>query len=217
MAEGRARRPLGALLRGSAAAVRWFWESTELRILLLCSTAGLTLWILWGPRLKHAEFYPQFGDLSGWVQGVGALVAIVVALAQSHQVQVLRAEDIRRQEVRARTQVFAWIAFHREAGADGWRVYLNNMTPTPIAAWALHVEDADTGREVVCLDATRNLSILPGFTERPLGLKSAALLRPIVRLDFADAIGDCWRRDAAGGLAPIEEVRGADGVLVRRP
>lgn len=218
-AGGGTGRERGGRTAGRPRVLRRIWDSATLKVLLICSTTALALWILWGPRLAHAELFPEFGDLGEWVQGIGAFVAVLVALAQSRQMQVMRAEDIHLQEERARTQVYAWVAYNR--GADmggGWRVYLHNMTPAPIAVWALRIAD-QAGREIAFLDATTGLPILPGRTERPLEGDTSTLISVDTRLEFVDETGLCWRRDVVGGLTPVTEVRGRAGVLAtaRRP
>lgn len=207
-----ARDEVGAIPR-SKGAISKFWDSLTLRILLVISTAGLALWVLWGPRLRHAYLYPSFGDLSGWLAGIGALAAVVVALFQTHQLRVDREDDLRRQEEQQRTQVFGWIAYREEStGSGDWWVYLNNMTPVPIGVWVLRIEDAETGRRFT-LDVTQSLPILPGFTQRPAGASPGDLLRPFCVLEFADAAGICWRRDASGRLHQIPEIRVGDQIL----
>lgn len=190
-----------------------FWDSVTLRILLLASTVGLTLWVLWGPALRHAHLYPQFGDLSGWAQSAGSFAAVVVALVQSRRLQIARIEDLRRQEEHERTQVYGWVAYRQDGtGSGGWWVYLNNMTPTPIGVWVMRIDDAETGRQVT-LDVSHLLPILPGFTQRPAGVAPGDLLHPMCRLEFADATGVCWQRDASGRLGEIPEIRLGDQIL----
>jgi hypothetical protein len=158
------------------------WESVTLRAVLATSTIGLALWVLWGPRLRHAHLYPSFGDLGEWAAAVGSLAAVVVALAQTHQLHVERLDDLRREEEQRRTQFFAWVAYRDEGvGSGGWWVYFNNLTHAPIGVWVLHIEDAETGRRVT-LDVTRLLPILPGFTQQPAGINPGDLLRPVCRL-----------------------------------
>jgi hypothetical protein len=178
------------------------------------STVGLLLWQLWGPRLGHAYGMPQFGDLSGWAQSLGSFAAVVVALAQTRQLQLARIEDLRWQEEHERTQVYAWVAYREDqVGIGSWWVYLNNMTPSPIGVWMMHIADADTGREVATLDVTHLSPIPPGFTQQAAGVASGSLLRPSSRLEFMDATGVCWQRDPGGQLSQITEIRLGDQVL----
>ena len=206
---GTARRSLNTLNR--------VWGSATLRVLLVISTTGLVLWVLWGPRLRHAYLYPHFGDLGGWAAGVGTLAAVAVALVQTHRLQVQRLDDIRRQEEHERIQVYGWVAYRDDgAGSGGWWMYLNNMTNAPIGVWVLRVEDVDTGRRVT-LDVTTLLPIPPGFTKRPVGVNSGDLLRPVCQLEFSDAAGICWLRDSSGSIRQIPEIRLADQVLASAP
>jgi hypothetical protein len=201
------------MVERSVDALNRIWESVSFRVLLATLTVGLALWVTWGPQLRHAHLYPDFGDLGEWASGVGALAAVVVALVQTHQLHVERVDDLYRQEVQQRTQVFGWVAYREEgARSGGWWVYLNNMTPAPIGVWVLRIEDAETGRQVT-LDVTRWLPILPGFTQRPAGVSSGELLRPMCQLDFADSAGICWRRDSSGRIHQVSEIRLGDQVL----
>src|ERR1700742_3717493 len=97
------------------------WKSVALRVVLATSTIGLALWVLWGPQLRQAYLYPSFGDLGEWAGAVGSLAAVVVALAQTHQLHVERLDDLRRQEEQQRSQVFARVAYRDDgAGSGGW-------------------------------------------------------------------------------------------------
>jgi hypothetical protein len=189
------------------------WGSVSLRVLLATSTVGLVLWVLWGPRLRHAHLYPHFGDLGEWAAAVGSLAAVAVALLQTHRLHIERLDDLNRQEEQKRTQVYSWVAYRSDgAGSGGWWVYLNNMTYAPIGIWVLRIEDADTGRRVT-LDVTRLLPILPGFTQHPVGVSSGDLLRPTWQLEFSDAAGICWLRDASGSIRQIPDIRLGDQIL----
>jgi hypothetical protein len=80
-----------------AAILRRVWNSAALKIGLIALTAALALWIACGPGLRHAVFYPQFGDVADWTGSIGTLAAVIVALYQTHQLRVERLEDQRRQ------------------------------------------------------------------------------------------------------------------------
>jgi hypothetical protein len=213
MAGGTSTRERTGIAQRSVNALDRIWGSVSFRVLLATSTAGLTLWVLWGPRLRHAHLYPQFGDLGGWATGVGSLAAVAVALVQTHQLHVERLDDLYRQEEQQRTQVFGWVAYRDDgAGSGGWWVYLNNMTPAPIGVWVLRIEDAETGRRMT-LDVTRLLPILPGFTQRQAGVSPGDLLRPMCQLEFSDAAGICWQRDASSRIHQIPEIRLGEQIL----
>ncbi|MEV0535102.1 hypothetical protein [Kitasatospora sp. NPDC050463] len=204
--------------RQRAAAV---WRSAALRVVLL-AVVLLLLAPRWGELADSAAALTrgriQLGDLGGWAQSIGSFAAVWVALAQSRRLRLDRLDDIRRQEVHVRTQVYAWVAYRDEGGGEGgWYVYLNNMTPTPIGVWVLTVRDGASPQVVTTLDVTRLLPILPGLTQRPAGLAPGALLHPVSELEFVDAAGLCWRRAAAGGLERIAEIRLGDQVLASGP
>jgi hypothetical protein len=213
MAVGVTKRERPGIAYRSLSVLDRIWGSVSLRILLVVSTAGLLSWELWGPRLRHAYLYPHFGDLGEWAAAVGSLAAVAVALVQTHLLHLERLDELRRLEEQQRTQVFGWVAYRDDgAGPGGWWVYLNNMTNAPIGVWVLHIEDADTGRKVT-LDVTRLLPIVPGFTQRPAGVSPADLLRPMCQLEFSDAVGMCWLRDASGSIRQIPEIRLGDQIL----
>jgi hypothetical protein len=191
-----------------ATILRRAWNSAALKIGLAATTVALALWIMWGPELRHAVLYPQFGDVADWAGATGTLAAVIVALYQTHRLRVERLEDLRRQAEQERTQVYAWIAYRDGA----WWVYLNNLTHATIGVWALTITDATTSRTVV-IDVTMLLPILPGFTQHPAVVGSGDLLRPVCRLEFADSTGKCWAREASGALHAITEIRVGDLVL----
>jgi hypothetical protein len=213
MTEGVPTFERSGVVQRSIANLDRIWQSAGFRLLLTASTVGLILWVLWGPRLRHAQLYPHFGDLGGWTSGIGSLAAVAVALVQTHRLRVERIDDLYRQEVEQRTQVFGWVAYREESARSGdWWVYLNNMTPAPIRAWVLRIEDPETGHQVT-LDVTRLLPILPGFTQHLAGVSPGDLLRPMCQLEFVDAAGVCWRRDVSGRIHQISEIRLGDQIL----
>lgn len=213
MEGGVSRRERLGIVQRSLNILDRVWGSVSLRVVLAASTVGLVLWVLWGPRLRHAYLYPHFGDLGGWAQAVGSLAAVVVALVQTSRLQEQWLEDQRRQEEQHRIQVFGWVAYRDDGtGSGGWWMYLNNMTNAPIGVWVLRIEDVSTGRRVT-LDVTRFLPIPPGLTERPVGVSSGDLLRPMCQLEFSDASGICWLRNSSGSIRQIPEIRLDDQVL----
>lgn len=189
------------------------WESITLRIMLIAVVAALTVSLVVEMKAHSGHSHVDLGGLSGWLQGIGSLAAVIVALGQTYQLHAERIRELRHQEEQQRTQVFGWIAYRADGSGPGdWQVYLNNMTPMPIGVWVLHVDDAETGRHLA-LDVTRMLPILPGFSHRPAGVGPGDLLRPTCQLEFADAVGVCWRRDSGGMLRKIPEIRLGDQVL----
>jgi hypothetical protein len=191
----------------------WLWRSVALRVILICAIVALVAVILWGSRLNRAHFVPALGDLGGWVQGIGTLAAALVALVQVRQLQVARIADRSRQEDQERTRVYGWVAYRRDGGG-GWWAQLNNMTPVPIAVWVLRVTEADSGREVVTLNADQHDPLYPGSTSLPVGVPPEDLLRALCVLEFLDSAGRCWRRDAGGRLSEIDEILVAGQAMV---
>ncbi|MFJ3308644.1 hypothetical protein ACIPSA_37515 [Streptomyces sp. NPDC086549] len=219
MAGRTAARWHGLLRRCGRSLVR-LWNWPGLRLILLALVVGLLAAQLWGVqlfRIWHLRGSPQFGDLSGWAQSVGAFGAIVVALAQSRRAQLGRLEDIRRREVDERTQVYGWVSFREDDRGRGlWEAFLNNLTRAPIGVWVLNILD-ETGRPVATVDVTDAQALAPGLTRCPTGVLPGAMARPLCELEFADSTGVCWRRDSTGRLAEIAEIRLGGQLLAVNP
>jgi hypothetical protein len=72
----------------------------------------------------------------------------------------------------------------------------------------VRVRDADrtTTTDLATLDARRHPSIASGRSQLPTDLTSDDALRTTCLLDFVDAAGECWRRDAGGRLTRLAQI-----------
>lgn len=140
----------------------------------------------------------EVGDLSGWVQGIGTVLAVSVALYYSQQ-QRREATDER---LRA---VFAWA----ERNPDGtWQLSMNNRTPYPLSRWRVVLSWTEPDRTLKTdhVDSEELGLLLPGMNQyswsaAPESLRVDSQVTTV--LEFVDAAGRAYRWSASNGLIKL--------------
>lgn len=162
----------------------------------------------------------DWGSVPAWVAAVGttgALSFTAVTVRRS-------ANDRRRQQA---AEVSAWWR-HLEGVADGFLLEYRNASTEPawnLQVWVTTIEEDDQGQRT----KTSRRPIVsehvlpPRATGRATvgGLRPAPPYTPSIEVDFSDAAGRRWHRDARGRLStpglPTRVARRARAKLGRGP
>lgn len=176
------------------------WLSRVCPVVLLCIVVLLMMLDLWGLRVFGGGVvdYQRLGDIGTWVQGIGTVAAVAVAL-------ILPRRDRLRREERDRTQVYCWVAFEQEAAVPGWFLHFSNSTPMPVQLWSLEVRD-DLLKQEIRFDVSLGGPIRTGSSEIRLTVEPSGLEKPQCELSFVDTVGGCWRRLSSGALQRADRV-----------
>lgn len=137
----------------------------------------------------------ELGDLGGWFQGVGTVLAVSVALYYSQRQQRENSDE----RLRA---VYSWA----ERNPDGnWDLAVSNLTPHPLQRWSVTLSwEQSDGQPVVEKVDWRELGLLlPGMNRYAWSAAPTDLLVDSAisaTIEFVDATGRTYRRSAGAGL-----------------
>lgn len=95
--------------------MKYFWVAFGLSTCLVSALAGLTAGINLNP-VSTVRFVPNWGSFGDWVSGIGAFVAVAVALWQFH---IQRKEDVED------------LIINQSQGRDRWRVSIASKGKRP--------------------------------------------------------------------------------------
>ena len=139
-----------------------------------------------------------WGDVSGWVSGIGSLLAVVVALSFA----VIQYRESRAERLRA---IYAWVENH---GSNEWSLVVNNLTQHPIYQWSVRLEwPTRQGQPTFDSVGAVQVGLMPPGLNRyawsPAGSVPEVDSGVTVSIQFVDASGRKYERVPRGGLRRI--------------
>lgn len=145
----------------------------------------------------------KIGTLGDWVSGVGALLAVLVALyiaRGQHNERLMREHT---EAVVSRTRIFCWLAVSKDDRK--WQLFIDNHTLSPVTMWRIGIHDSKTQEELASMTCHDGPVIQPGITDLHLAMSNISKL-PECHLSIVDAEGECWTRRSDGRLDPIDSI-----------